>query len=36
MNKYEKPEIDIIKINSTSIFTLSKDGAFETEEDYFN
>ena len=37
MNKYEKPEIDIIEIYNTSVFTESgNDGAFDTEEDLFN
>ena len=37
MKKYEKPEIDVISIYNTSVFTESSgDGAFDTEEDMFD
>lgn len=36
MKKYQKPEIDVIAIYTTSVFTESSaDGVFETEEDSF-
>lgn len=36
MKKYDKPEVEIIEICNTSVFTESNgDGAFELEEDEF-
>ena len=36
MDKYVKPEVDIVEIKNEGIFTESNDGAFEVEEDKFN